>query len=72
MSTAILESEKANRSESGGVYAVAAPLGKDAPNLSPAVISRLTAGWQVDYDAWQKGDLSARRYVYVSSAVPPR
>jgi putative transposase len=40
-------------------------LGKDAPNLSPAVISRLTAEWQVDYDAWQKRDLSARRYVYV-------
>ena len=45
--------------------ALAALLGKDAPNLSPAVISRLTAAWQVDYDAWQKRDLSARRYVYV-------
>src|SRR3981189_170653 len=40
-------------------------LGKDAPNLSPAVISRLTAEWQADYDAWQTRDLSARRYVYV-------
>src|SRR5438309_11100059 len=40
-------------------------LGKDAPNLSPAVITRLTAQWQTDYDAWQKRDLSARRYVYV-------
>jgi putative transposase len=40
-------------------------LGKDAPNLSPAVIARLTAEWQADYDAWQKRDLSARRYVYV-------
>jgi hypothetical protein len=40
-------------------------LGKDAPNLSPAVITRLTAVWQADYDAWQKRDLSARRYVYV-------
>jgi putative transposase len=40
-------------------------LGKDAPNLSPAVITRLTAEWQADYDAWQKRDLSARRYVYV-------
>ena len=29
------------------------------------MISRLTAAWQVDYDAWQKRDLSARRYVYV-------
>ena len=43
----------------------AALLGKDAPNLSPAVITRLTAAWQADYDAWQKRDLSARRYVYV-------
>ena len=40
--------------------ALAALLGKDAPNLSPAVISRLTAEWQADYDAWQKHDLSAR------------
>jgi putative transposase len=44
---------------------LAALLGKDAPNLSPAVIARLTAEWQADYDAWQKRDLSARRYVYV-------
>jgi putative transposase len=45
--------------------ALAALLGKDAPNLSPAVIARLTAEWQADYDTWQKRDLSARRYVYV-------
>jgi putative transposase len=45
--------------------ALAALLGKDAPNLSPAVISRLTAEGQGDYDAWQKRDLSARRYVYM-------
>src|SRR6267154_6800670 len=45
--------------------ALAALLGKDAPNLSPAVISRLTAEWQGEYDRWQKRDLSARRYVYV-------
>lgn len=43
----------------------AALLGKEAPNLSPAVITRLTAEWQAEYDAWQKRDLSARRYVYV-------
>jgi hypothetical protein len=41
------------------------PRSPDAPNLSPAVITRLTAEWQADYDAWQKRDLSARRYVYV-------
>jgi putative transposase len=45
--------------------ALSALLGKDAPNLSPAVIPRLTAEWQAEYDAWQKRDLSARRYVYV-------
>jgi putative transposase len=45
--------------------ALAALVGKEAPNLSPAVISRLTGQWQADYDAWQQRDLSARRYVYV-------
>jgi putative transposase len=45
--------------------ALSALLGKNAPNLSPAVITRLTAEWQADYEAWQKRDLSARRYVYV-------
>jgi transposase-like protein len=45
--------------------ALAALLGKDAPNLSAAVISRLTAEWKAEYDRWQKRDLSARRYVYV-------
>jgi transposase-like protein len=32
--------------------ALSAIMGPDAPNLSPSVISRLTAGWQVQYDAW--------------------
>lgn len=45
--------------------ALTALLGRDAPNLSPAVISRLTAEWQGEYERWQKRDLSARRYVYV-------
>jgi putative transposase len=45
--------------------ALAALLGKDAPNLSPTVITRLTAEWQAEYEAWQKRDLTARRYVYV-------
>jgi transposase-like protein len=39
--------------------------GKDAPNLSPGVIARLTAGWEAEYDRWQRRDLSARRYVYI-------
>ena len=45
--------------------ALTALLGADAPNLSPGVISRLTAGWQEEYDRWQRRDLSARRYVYI-------
>lgn len=45
--------------------ALSALLGPDAPNLSPSVLARLTAGWQADYDAWTRRDLSARRYVYI-------
>jgi transposase-like protein len=45
--------------------ALAALLGKDAPNLSPAVVARLTAEWQAEYERWQARDLSARHYVYV-------
>ena len=45
--------------------ALAALLGKEAPNLSPSVIGRLTAAWQDEYERWQARDLSARRYVYV-------
>ena len=45
--------------------ALAAILGKDAPNLSPSVISRLTGEWQQEYDRWQRRDLSARRYIYI-------
>ena len=45
--------------------ALSAILGADAPNLSPSVLSRLTAGWQVDYDAWTRRDLSARHYAYI-------
>ena len=45
--------------------ALSALLGKDAPNLSPSVVSRLTAEWEGEYDRWQGRDLSARRYVYV-------
>ena len=40
-------------------------LGKDAPNLSPAVIARLKGEWEDEYKLWQKRELSARRYVYV-------
>ncbi|MCL4252102.1 MAG: IS256 family transposase [Anaerolineae bacterium] len=45
--------------------ALAALLGKDAPNLSPSVIGRLKEEWQGEYDRWQRRDLSARHYVYI-------
>jgi putative transposase len=45
--------------------ALAALLGKEAPNLSPAAIARLRDGWQADHARWQRRDLSARRYVYL-------
>src|ERR687894_824557 len=45
--------------------ALAALLGKDAPNLSPAVIARLRAEWEADHARWQRRDLSARHYVYL-------
>ena len=45
--------------------ALAALLGKDAPNLSAAVIARLKSEWEDEYRRWRKRDLSARHYVYV-------
>ena len=45
--------------------ALSALLGPGAPNLSPSVLARLTAGWQADYDIWTQRDLSARHYVYI-------
>src|SRR5688572_8441964 len=45
--------------------ALAALLGKDAPNLSPAVLARLKTEWEADHARWQRRDLSARRYVYL-------
>jgi hypothetical protein len=45
--------------------ALSAIMGPDAPNLSPGVISRLTAGWQAQYHTWTRRDLSARHYVYI-------
>lgn len=45
--------------------ALSAIMGPDAPNLSPGVISRLTAGWQAQYDTWTRRDLCARHYVYI-------
>ena len=45
--------------------ALAALLGKNAPNLSPSVVARLKSDWQAEYERWQGRDLSARRYVYL-------
>jgi len=45
--------------------ALAALLGRDAPNLSPSVIARLRSDWEADYARWQRRDLSARCYVYI-------
>jgi putative transposase len=45
--------------------ALSAIMGPDALNLSPSVVSRLTAGWQTQYDTWIRRDLSARHYVYI-------
>jgi putative transposase len=45
--------------------ALAALLGKEAPNLSPVVIARLRDTWQADYARWQRRDLAARHYVYL-------
>ncbi len=45
--------------------ALAALLGDGAPNLSPSVIGRLKEEWTIEYDCWQRRDLSAKRYVYI-------
>jgi len=45
--------------------ALSALLGKEAPNLSSAVIARLKGEWEDEYRQWQRRDLSARQYVYV-------
>lgn len=44
--------------------ALAALLGKDAPGLSPATVSRMKARWKQELDRWRKRDLSTKRYVY--------
>jgi len=45
--------------------ALAALLGKDAAGLSASAVGRLKDGWLDEYAAWQKRDLSAKRYVYI-------
>src|SRR4029077_12422952 len=40
-------------------------LGKDAAGLSASAIGRLKDGWLDEHTAWQRRDLSAKRYVYI-------
>jgi len=40
-------------------------LGDNAKGLSAGTISRLKVSWEDDFTAWQKRDLSKKRYVYV-------
>lgn len=44
--------------------ALFALVGKNAPGLSAATVSRLKAIWQQDYEQWRQQDLSGKRYVY--------
>lgn len=45
--------------------ALAALLGPNAQGLSAKTITRLKADWWTDYEAWQKRDLSHRRFLYI-------
>lgn len=45
--------------------ALAALLGPEAPGLSASTISRLKQGWAADYEAWNRRDLSLKKYVYL-------
>ena len=49
--------------------ALAALLGKDAAGLSASTIGRLKDGWLDDHTAWQRRDLSAKRYVCAFQAI---
>ena len=44
--------------------ALAALLGADAPGLSAATVCRLKEVWKGELAAWQRRDLSGKRYVY--------
>ena len=45
--------------------ALAALLGPNAKGLSARTITRLKADWWSEYQAWEKRDLSARRFLYI-------
>lgn len=45
--------------------ALSAILGPNASGLSASNIVRLKEGWEKEYDAWSKRDLTGKRYVYL-------
>ena len=45
--------------------ALEALLGPNAKGLSAKTVTRLKADWWQDYEAWQKRDLGARRFLYI-------
>jgi transposase-like protein len=45
--------------------ALEALLGPNAKGLSAKTVTRLKADWWQDYEAWQKRDLSSRRFLYI-------
>ena len=45
--------------------ALASLLGKDAAGLSASAVGRLKDGWLDEHTAWQRRDLSTKRYVYI-------
>jgi putative transposase len=45
--------------------ALAALLGKDAPGLSAATISRLKEVWKGEYERWSQRDLTGKNFVYI-------
>ena len=44
--------------------ALASLLGRDAPGLAAATVSRLKAVWQDEHAKWERRDLSNKQYVY--------
>lgn len=55
------------RGLSTGDFQAALPvlLGEEAAGLSPTTITRLTAGWETEYQAWRTRSLADTDYVYV-------
>ena len=45
--------------------ALTALLGRDAPGLSAATISRLKEVWKEQYESWSKRSLAGKNYVYI-------